>query len=530
MGEPSRFCARVITTSAQPSACTKSCAVWPMRRSGGVEADARAHGPVEERVRPVRGGHMPSSSPPSTTRSTERRRASRRPRISQAAVRRLRGDGLTARLAPARRRRPDSRRSGPRNGAALADGRDRRTGCRARSGKRPSVRLFGVHRDRARAARRSRGGVRDGDEIELCLAVRRRRESPRRRRRAARAASAARSQSPSRQARGAGAACRRVCCRATRRQARRRRPSRPGAGRGAAQHADLERGSPRAPPRARAAEPHQRMREQREQPDRAANLGGRFRGQPREAAGRRFGQRQPAESSTRDVPAREFRRDPRRERPVGRDEGRGARRARPGFRAARSRWPAPPRARPPLRRWRGPRSRRAQGRPALARCDQRPAVGGVGRTQGLREQAAARLRRSGAWPSTGIIATRADAADRWSDEPPQHGLRMAVHRSVVVVAQRRRWCAQLSSSRSMVEAGQHDGAVGQARDGGDEIGGRRAPSPWSRPTMIGRSAGRAAGARPPPRSARVRRAPDRSPALGQNPRPVLAGDLHEVGG
>ena len=50
MGEPSRFCARVITTSGVPSACTKSCAVWPMRRSGGVRPTRRAHRPVEEGV------------------------------------------------------------------------------------------------------------------------------------------------------------------------------------------------------------------------------------------------------------------------------------------------------------------------------------------------------------------------------------------------------------------------------------------------------------------------------------------------
>ena len=112
MGLPPRFCARVITTSAQPSAWTKSCAVWPMRRSGGARPMRRASGRLRKASVSVLGGHVPSSSPPSTTRSTTRRRASRRPRIFRRRWV-ARGDGLRCLAGPALRRRQDSRQSAP---------------------------------------------------------------------------------------------------------------------------------------------------------------------------------------------------------------------------------------------------------------------------------------------------------------------------------------------------------------------------------------------------------------------------------
>ena len=89
MGDPSRFCARVITTSCVPSACTKSCAVWPMRRSGGIRPTRARMGRLRNASVTVRGGHVPSSNPPSTTRSTDKKRASSNPRISG-------GDGWSA--------------------------------------------------------------------------------------------------------------------------------------------------------------------------------------------------------------------------------------------------------------------------------------------------------------------------------------------------------------------------------------------------------------------------------------------------
>ena len=91
MGDPSRFCARVITTSWVPSACTKSCAVWPMRRSGGARPTRARMGRLRNASVMVRGGQVPSSRPPSTTRSTDNKPCLQQSEDLDAAMRRAGG-------------------------------------------------------------------------------------------------------------------------------------------------------------------------------------------------------------------------------------------------------------------------------------------------------------------------------------------------------------------------------------------------------------------------------------------------------
>src|SRR5215217_7907751 len=85
MGEPLRFAARVITTSLAPRSWTKSCAVWPIRCSGDASPSRARIGRFRKASVSTRAGQTPSSSPPTTIRSKESRRASSRPRISMRA-------------------------------------------------------------------------------------------------------------------------------------------------------------------------------------------------------------------------------------------------------------------------------------------------------------------------------------------------------------------------------------------------------------------------------------------------------------
>ena len=48
VGAPSRLIARLSTTLSAPNAMMKSCALWPMRRSGGHQAELRAHRAIEK--------------------------------------------------------------------------------------------------------------------------------------------------------------------------------------------------------------------------------------------------------------------------------------------------------------------------------------------------------------------------------------------------------------------------------------------------------------------------------------------------
>ena len=103
----------------------------------------------------------------------------------------------------------------------------------------------------------------------------------------------------------------------------------------------------------------------------------------------------------------------------------------------------------------------AQG-DAIFGCDQRPAVGGVGRAQGFREQVVARRAASGTSPST--VDGGARDAQMAVEEAPERGLRVAVHRIGLVVAGAADGRPALLVE-IRVEAGQHDGAFGKARDG-----------------------------------------------------------------
>ena len=92
---------------------------------------------------------------------------------------------------------------------------------------------------------------------------------------------------------------------------RRRRP---------AQHADLEHARRMLHGFARKAEAHERMREQRQKPHGPQVVRRRFGGKPREASGRRVGERNAGGILDGEAPAGEFRRHARGERAVGRDE------------------------------------------------------------------------------------------------------------------------------------------------------------------------------------------------------------------
>ena len=73
--------ARVSHTSGWPSACAKSCAARPIRRSGGSSASAARIGRESSGSSRVCAGHVPSFRPPSTTMSTLCRRASSAPQM-----------------------------------------------------------------------------------------------------------------------------------------------------------------------------------------------------------------------------------------------------------------------------------------------------------------------------------------------------------------------------------------------------------------------------------------------------------------
>ena len=151
------------------------------------------------------------------------------------------------------------------------------------------------------------------------------------------------------------------------------------------------------------------------------------------------------------------------ERAVGRDEGRSPAGLVRASRAARSRWRAPPRARPP------PRSRRClaaasrEREPRRSARSSRPAIGRLGRPQApRRERGCAPRALAGGCAEHRDVATRETAA-MVVDEPPQHGLRMAVA-SDRSSSSRPPILRQLSSSRSVSRPGSTTAPLRQARD------------------------------------------------------------------
>ena len=63
------FCARESIAWRAPSAATKSCAVWPMRRSGGERPSSARIGRLRKASVSAAGGQTVSSSPASSVRS-----------------------------------------------------------------------------------------------------------------------------------------------------------------------------------------------------------------------------------------------------------------------------------------------------------------------------------------------------------------------------------------------------------------------------------------------------------------------------
>ena len=142
-------------TSGAPSACAKSWADRPMRRSGRSRPSACRIGRLSQGSARVSGGQSPSTSPPSTTRSTVCRRASSAPKM------RTRASGL-ARPQPGRRRSRhgtarDSRRRGSRCGCRP---RCRRTPRPSSSATPPSAPITFAMRRRDARQRLRRGGER----------------------------------------------------------------------------------------------------------------------------------------------------------------------------------------------------------------------------------------------------------------------------------------------------------------------------------------------------------------------------------
>ena len=113
------------------------------------------------------------------------------------------------------------------------------------------------------------------------------------------------------------------------------------------------------------------------------------------------------------------------------------------------------------------------------------------------------------------------------EQAPERGLRVAVHRIGLVVARAADGRPALLVE-IRVEAGQHDGAFGQARDHAHEVCGRRHRARRARDDdrMVGTLAGEALRFRLQQGVAALRRIARL--ALGQNLGPVLARDLHEV--
>ena len=72
VGSPPRFRARLRIASRAPSAETKSCAVWPIRRSGGESPSVARIGRLRKASVSTAGGQTFSSRPAMSTRSNER--------------------------------------------------------------------------------------------------------------------------------------------------------------------------------------------------------------------------------------------------------------------------------------------------------------------------------------------------------------------------------------------------------------------------------------------------------------------------
>ena len=81
VGAPAILAAWVRITSRAPSNWAKSCAERPMRRSGRSRPSSSRIGRLSQASVWLSGGQVPSTRPPSTTRSLSVRRASSRPRM-----------------------------------------------------------------------------------------------------------------------------------------------------------------------------------------------------------------------------------------------------------------------------------------------------------------------------------------------------------------------------------------------------------------------------------------------------------------
>ena len=154
-----------------------------------------------------------------------------------------------------------------------------------------------------------------------------------------------------------------------------------------------------------------------------------------------------------------------------------------------------------------------------------PDVGRLGRPKRLRENAAAGPRAPAGRAEHGDVVT--GDLQRGLDEPLQHRLRVAVDEFAVAIVA----VADLAPGlvvEILVEAGQHHGAVRQPRDRGKERCGRRhrARRPCGDDGRLRALAPKPfrlrldQGAAPMRRVARA--------ALGEDPRPALDGDAHEV--
>ena len=149
------------------------------------------------------------------------------------------------------------------------------------------------------------------------------------------------------------------------------------------------------------------MGEERQHPHRPQVVGGRVGGEPGEAAGRRLGERDAGRILDARCPSGRVRPSTRVASARSGVTRAAVRPGSAGSRAGRSRWRAPPRARPPPRRGRGPRSRpRQRDASSGGISDHRSVVSAGRRASDRRRLRAARPPAARRGSSTSARATR----------------------------------------------------------------------------------------------------------------------------
>ncbi len=158
VGVPAILAARLRITSRAPRSCAKSWAERPMRRSGRSSPSASRIGRLSQASVLLSGGQVPSTRPPSTTRSLSVRRASSSPRMRtrKSGPRRPAHDAARqARRKTVRHSRMSRREAARRPCSSRVRRAPRRVLCRRhrrRRSRHPSCRDSAANTSRWRAA------------------------------------------------------------------------------------------------------------------------------------------------------------------------------------------------------------------------------------------------------------------------------------------------------------------------------------------------------------------------------------------